>query len=229
VAIRGLLFDFDGLLVDTESPGLATWQEVYREHGHELPLDRWATIVGTVGGFDPLDHLEELVGPLDRQQVLAGQRERELALVDVEELRPGVLACLERAEELGLATAIVSSASRRWVDRHLGRLERAEHFAVIVTADGDEERAKPAPTLYLEALDRLGLSVGEAIAFEDSPNGIRAAKAAGLFCVGVPNRVTATLGLEEADLLLGSLGDVELDDLIAVVEDGAERRRTASG
>jgi HAD superfamily hydrolase (TIGR01509 family) len=229
VAIRCLLFDFDGLLVDTESPGLATWQEVYREHGHELPLERWATIVGTVGGFDPIDHLEELAGPLDRERVLAGQRERELALVDLEELRPGVLACLERAEELALATAIVSSSSRHWVDRHLGRLERAEHFDAIVTADGDEKRAKPAPTLYLEALERLGLSAGEAIAFEDSPNGIRAAKAAGVFCVGVPNGVTAALGLEEADLVLGSLGDVELDDLIVVAEDGAGRGWAASG
>jgi len=63
VAIRGLLFDFDGLLVDTETPSRLVWEELYREHGHELPQDRWATLIGTIGApFDPLGHLEELVG-----------------------------------------------------------------------------------------------------------------------------------------------------------------------
>lgn len=212
--IRGLLFDFDGLIVDTETSALASWQEVYREHGHELPLERWVTIIGTLGGFDPLVHLEELAGPLDRDTVLARQDERELALADIEELRPGVLEYLERARELRLATAIVSSSSRAWIDRHLARLERAEHFDAILTADRDPQRAKPRPTLYLEALDRLQLRADEAIAFEDSPNGVRAAKAAGIFCVAVPNGVTASLGLDEADLVLTALTELSLPELL---------------
>jgi HAD superfamily hydrolase (TIGR01509 family) len=214
VPIRGLLFDFDGLLVDTETTSLASWQEVYREYGHELPLDRWATIIGTLGGFDPFEHLEQLAGPLDRTSVLARQEERELALADVEDLRPGVLAYLERAAELGLRTAIVSTSSRRWIDRHLGRLERAEHFDAIVTADHDPERAKPSPALYLDALRQLGLASDEAVALEDSPNGVRAAKAAGLFCVAVPNGVTSSLALDEADVVVDSLEELPLDELL---------------
>jgi HAD superfamily hydrolase (TIGR01509 family) len=214
VPVRGLLFDFDGLIVDTERSALASWQEVYRQHGRELPLERWATIVGTLGGFDPLEHLDELAGPLDRDAVLARQRSRELELVELEELRPGVLAYLEQAREHRLATAIVSSSSRRWIDLHLARLERAEHFDAIVTADHDPERAKPRPTLYLEALERLGLGADEAIAFEDSPNGVRAAKAAGLFCVAVPNGVTASLGLDEADLVVASLAELPFHELL---------------
>jgi putative hydrolase of the HAD superfamily len=132
----------------------------------------------------------------------------------VEELRPGVLDYLEEARRRGLATAIVSSSSRPWVDRHLARLERAEHFDDIVTADGDLARAKPLPVLYLEALERLGVGASEAVAFEDSPNGVRAAKAAGLFCVAVPNSVTASLGLDQADLVVASLAELELDDLV---------------
>jgi HAD superfamily hydrolase (TIGR01509 family) len=212
--LRGLLFDFDGLLVDTETTSLASWQEIYREHGHELPLERWATIIGTLGGFDPYDHLEELAGPLDRDAVVARQQERELALADVEELRPGVLEYLERGEQLGLRTAIVSSSSLAWIDRHLGRLERARHFDAIVTADGDPERAKPSPTLYLEALERLGLEASEAVALEDSPNGVKAAKAAGLYCVAVPNGVTSSLGLDEADVVVASLEELPLDELV---------------
>jgi HAD superfamily hydrolase (TIGR01509 family) len=212
--VSALLFDFDGLIVDTETPSLASWQELYREHGHELPLDRWATLVGTVGGWDPFETLEELVGPVDRVALRERRLARELELGEIEELRPGVLEYLEEAERRGLATAIVSSSSNWWIDRHLGRLERAEHFDAIVAANGDEERAKPRPTLYLEALDRLGLGAEEAVAFEDSPNGVRAAKAAGLFCVAVPNGVTATLALDEADLVVASLAELPFASLV---------------
>ena len=215
--IRALLFDFDGLIVDTETPSYASWQEVYRQHGHELPLDRWATIIGTIGGFEPLDYLEELHGPIDREAVQTRRREHELELLEIEELRPGILDYLEEAERRGLKTAIVSSSSRQWVDRHLARLERAEHFDEIVTADRDPERSKPRPTLYLEALDRLGVTAGEAIAFEDSPNGVWAAKAAGIFTVAVPNGVTVALGLDEADLLLESLAELSLRELLESV------------
>ncbi len=173
-----------------------------------------ATIVGTIGGFEPLDYLEELHGPIDREAVQARRDEHELRLLEIEGLRPGILEYLEDANRLKLKTAIVSSSSRQWVDRHLARLERAGHFDEIVTADHDPERGKPRPTLYLEALDRLGVTAGEAIAFEDSPNGVTAAMAAGIFTVAVPNGVTASLGLDEADLVLPSLADLPLRDLL---------------
>jgi len=215
VAVRGLLFDFDGLIVDTETPSMASWQELYREHGHELPLEQWMTLVGTIGApFDPYAHLEELAGPLDREAVLQRRRDHELSLTDVEDLRPGILEYLEDARALGLKAAIVSSSTQDWINRHLARLERAEHFDAIVAADHDTARAKPAPTLYLEALDRLELDPEEAIAFEDSPNGIKAAKAAGIFCVAIPNGVTAALGFDEADLVLDSLANLPLRTLI---------------
>jgi HAD superfamily hydrolase (TIGR01509 family) len=214
VGIRALLFDFDGLIVDTETPSYASWQEVYREHGQKLPLERWAAIVGTIGGFEPLDYLEELHGPVDREAVQARRDEHEISLLEIEELRPGVLDYLEEAQRVGLKTAIVSSSTQQWVNRHLARLEQAEHFDEIVTADLDQARAKPRPTLYLEALKRLGVSANEAIAFEDSPNGVTAAKAAGIFTVAVPNGVTASLGLEEADLRLESLAELPLRELL---------------
>ena len=214
VPIRALLFDFDGLIVDTETPSFASWQAVYREHGQELPLERWAAIIGTIGGFEPLDYLEELHGPIDRAAVKARREEHEVSLLEVEELRPGILEYLQEAQRRSLKTAIVSSSSRKWVDRHLARLERAEHFDEIVTADRDRERSKPRPTLYLEALERLGVDADEAIAFEDSPNGVTAAKAAGIFTVAVPNGVTASLGLDEADLQLESLAELPLRELL---------------
>jgi HAD superfamily hydrolase (TIGR01509 family) len=216
VAIRGLLFDFDGLLVDTETPSRLGWEELYREHGHELPHEEWATLVGTIGApFDPAGHLEELVGrPLDREALRKRKRARSHALADLEDLRPGVEEYFVEAEGRGLKTAVVSSSEDWWVERHLGRLGRLEGLDAIVAANGDKARAKPQPDLYLEALEQLGLLAKEAIAFEDSPNGVTAAKAAGIFCVAVPNPITATLALDGADLVVESLEELQLPKLL---------------
>ena len=216
MAIRGLLFDFDGLLVDTESPSRLGWEEISREHGHELPHDQWATLVGTIGApFDPFGHLEALVGrPLDREELTKRKRARSHSLADLEELRPGVEQYFVDAERLGLRTAVVSSSESWWVERHLGRLGHLEGLDAIVAANGDTSRAKPRPDLYLEALDRLGLEAAEAIAFEDSPNGVRAAKAAGIFCVVIPNPITATLAFDDADLVVASLAELPLPELL---------------
>jgi putative hydrolase of the HAD superfamily len=229
VAIRGLLFDFDGLLIDTETPSRLAYEELYRDHGHELPLDKWATLVGTIGAeFDPDAHLEELVGrPLDHVALAERRRAREHELCDLEDLRPGIEDYLAEAERRGLKTAIVSSSDTDWIDRHLLRLDRQHGWDAIVAANGDVARAKPQPALYLEALDALGLQPAEAIAFEDSVNGIRAAKGAGVFVVAVPNPITETFALDEADLLLGSLEELSLHDLLArLVGDSAHRDRS---
>jgi HAD superfamily hydrolase (TIGR01509 family) len=216
VAIRAFLFDFDGLIIDTETASRAGWAWLYREHGHELPPEKWALMVGTIGGWDPMGHLETLVGePLEEEALNARRNAHELSLLEAEELRPGIADYLAAAERHGLKRAIVSSSSRRWIDAHLARLERDVGWDAILTAEHDEERAKPRPTLYLEALDLLGVSPAEAVVFEDSPNGIRAAKAAGIFVVGIPNSVTQDLGLDEADLVLESLADLPPDDLLA--------------
>ena len=113
--------------------------------------------------------------------------------------------------------AIVSSAGEAWVLAHVRRLGVEHVWHSITCANGDVGRAKPAPDLYLEALAGLGLSPGEAIAFEDSLHGVQAAKAAGLFCVAVPNPVTASLALDEADLVVESLADLPLDELLHTI------------
>jgi HAD superfamily hydrolase (TIGR01509 family) len=135
-------------------------------------------------------------------------------LLELEDLRPGVDDYLDEAERRGLVTGIVSSSTNEWIEPILRRLEREHGWNAIVAANGNTARAKPRPTLYLEALDQLGLAADEAIAFEDSPNGVRAAKGAGLYCVAVPNPMTATLGFDEADLVLESFSDLSLRDLL---------------
>src|SRR5581483_7980326 len=220
VPVRAFLFDFDGLIIDTETASRAGWEWLYREHGFELPQEQWATVIGTIGApWEPMRHLEELVGaPLDADELNQRRRSHELSLLETEEFRPGILDYLDEAAERGLKTAIVSSSSNRWIDMHLERLEHAHHWDAIVAANHDVARAKPRPDLYLEACRLIGVAPKEAVAFEDSPNGVRAARAAGIFVVAVPNDVTRSLGLEEADLVLDSLADLPPAELLSRFE-----------
>jgi HAD superfamily hydrolase (TIGR01509 family) len=216
VAIRAFLFDFDGLILDTETASRAGWEWLYRKHGQELPPEKWASIVGTTGVWSPMDHLEDLVGePLEREALNDQRYAHEISLIEAEELRPGIADYIEAAARHGLKRAIVSSSSRFWIDMHLERLERAYGWDAILTADRDRARAKPNPTMYLEALDVLGVDASEAVVFEDSPNGVKAARAAGIFVVAIPNNVTRDFGLDEADLVVESLADLPPDELLA--------------
>lgn len=221
MAIRALVFDFDGLILDTESPTFRAWQELYVEHGCELPIDEWVKNIGhgdATRPWDPCEHLEKLLGrAIDRDALQDRRRARRDALMAEEVVRPGVLAYLEQAHRRGLGLAVASSSPHEWVDPHLARLGLSHHFAAV-KAYGDAPRAKPEPDLYLAACDALGVAPAEAIAFEDSPTGLTAAKCAGLFAVAVPNAVTGQLPLDHADLRLVSMEDMPLADLIARAE-----------
>jgi HAD superfamily hydrolase (TIGR01509 family) len=186
-------------------------------------------MVGTIDGWDIWGHLEELAGaPLDREALNTRRVEHELSLLEAEGLRPGIAEYLEASERLGLRRAIVSSSSRGWIDRHLARLGREAGWDAIVTADFDVARAKPHPTLYLEALELLGVQAGEAVAFEDSPNGALAATAAGIFTVGVPNAITRDLGLDAADLVVESLADLPPEQLLVTIRTRTARSGSSS-
>ncbi len=213
--MRALLFDFDGTIVDTESVDLKAWEEVFEAHGVPLPHDRLALRIGTLGGPDELEELEKALGrSVDRERIVAERRVRERELLEQEPLREGVREYVEEARRRGLRLGIVSSGSREWIDANLERLGIDGVWSCIVSADGDVERAKPSPTMYREAVELLGVEPREAVAFEDSPNGVAAAVAAGIFCVAIPNPATKMLDLDAADLLLGSLVDVPLPQLL---------------
>jgi HAD superfamily hydrolase (TIGR01509 family) len=224
--IRALIFDFDGLIVDTEGPEYRAWCEVFSAHARELPLLVWAECIGRdAGWFDPLAYLEGLLGrSLEREALRAEQRARALQLVHSQPLLPGVQAYVRDAQRLGLGLAIASSGTREWVTGHLQRL-RLDDAWHCVRCREDVVRPKPEPDLYLAALEALGVTASQAIAFEDSPNGIRAAKRAGLRCVAVPHGLTGGLDLSEADLQLDSLADMPLDVLMLQL-DGTRDERT---
>jgi HAD superfamily hydrolase (TIGR01509 family) len=219
-APRGLVFDFDGLILDTEGPEYQSWLEIYGDHACELPLSVWSACIGTaMDVFNPYDYLESQYGKaVDREAVRAKHKARCAELLEGQLVLPGVREYVLDAKRLGIKLGVASSSSRWWVAGHLERLGLMEYFDCVRTRD-DVTHSKPEPDLFLSAAECLGLRPEEAIAIEDSPNGVTAAKRAGLFCVAVPNLVTRELPLEHADLVLTSLAELPLEQLLLLVEE----------
>jgi HAD superfamily hydrolase (TIGR01509 family) len=214
--IKALIFDFDGVVIDTETPDYASWQEIYRSYGAELERSIWQRIIGgNVVGFDVYKHLEDLASvPIDREDVREQRRTLYLEQVEANPILPGVVDYIAAGQRLGLKLGVASSSTCEWVKGHLARRDLLKHFHSIKCAD-DVSRIKPDPELYLAVVDALDTNPGDAVAIEDSLNGVTAAKNAGLLCIAVPNPMTSDLPLERSDIRLGSLSELTLEALLS--------------
>ena len=228
--IKVLIFDFDGLILDTETPDYQVWQAIYREYGFELPKEEWGSIIGTgYGQFDAAEHLSLLLDrKLDSVSLRDRHRAESHAMTLTQSVMPGVIEYIHEAKRLGIKLAIASSSPHSWVDTHAQRLGIFDYFDKVICADEvGAARTKPNPDLFLLALDQLGVQKDEAIVFEDSPNGVRAAQAAGIFVVAVPNSVTSLLAIENANLTIASLAELPLPALLNKIQLHAQiNRRT---
>jgi HAD superfamily hydrolase (TIGR01509 family) len=216
--MKAIIFDFDGLILDTETPEYQSWAELYQDYGCDLPIGKWAECIGSADAFNPYEYLEQLLAhPVDRAAVRTQRRARFAELMVDQPILPGVQDYIATAKRLGLKLGVASSSPRSWVTGHLGNLGLVDHFDAIRCAD-DVQATKPDPALYLAVLQVLEVTADEAIALEDSPNGILAATRAGIFCVAVPNPLTSQLSLEVADRQIQSLAAIPLAQLLQTAE-----------
>lgn len=215
--IKALIFDFDGLILDTETPEVLVWQSIYKEYGFELPVEEWEKTVGGYGisDFDPAKNLSHLSqGRLDPVSLRARYRLEADAIIHANPILPGIMDMIHAGKEHGLQVAIGSSSPHSWVDTHTKRLGIYHHFDHIICQDDVAPgRTKPHPDIYLKALDTLKVNKDEAVVFEDSPNGALASKRAGIFVVAIPNPLTAKMNVQ-GDLTVSSLADLTLQDLM---------------
>lgn len=208
---RALIFDFDGLVVDTESAIYEAWRELYLSQGHDLPLPTYVQCVGSVfGHYDPMAALEILTGkpvewpvllPMKDERIRSGQ----LGL----DTMPGVRELLLEARGAGLPCVIASSSQRTHVQSWMERTGIGHHFDFIHTRD-EVKHAKPSPDLFLLAAASLGVRPEETLVLEDSLNGLRAARAAAAPCIIVPSPVTKGSDFTGATSILETLEGVDL-------------------
>jgi HAD superfamily hydrolase (TIGR01509 family) len=213
--IEAIIFDFDGLILDTETPDYLSWQKMYGEFGLELPLAIWHANIGSADLFNPYLYLEAQLGrPIDRQAVHAQRKQWDNEFLAAQTILPGVTSVLAEARQLGLKIGLASSSDHAWVDGFLDKLDLVNWFEVVRCRDDVDGRSKPDPAVYLSAIEALGVAPNRALALEDSPNGVAAAKAAGLYCTAVPNQMTHSLNFDQADLRLDTLAQMPLAQMI---------------
>jgi HAD superfamily hydrolase (TIGR01509 family) len=222
VVDSGLVMDFDGTILDTEEPVYRSWAELWSEHGTELSLADWQALIGTGATFDPWSELQRRLGHQLDPWLRERRRSRRDELQARHSIRPGVRDWLEDARRAGVPVGVASSSPEAWVDGHLTRLGLREFFSCVVCAN-DVIPAKPDPASYRLACDRLGSDPMLSVAVEDSPPGVAAAVAAGMYTVAVPHGLTANLDLSAAHLTVESLETLTLREAIARA--GAPRTR----
>jgi HAD superfamily hydrolase (TIGR01509 family) len=215
MTIQAFIFDFDGLILDTETSEFEALAELYSEHGCELERERWVLNLGTRAQIDLYAELADRAGrQLDLVTLRDRQRAAYLRRCEEEPLRPGVAALLDAARARGLALAVASSSGRAWVEGWLKRHAIRAYFGCVRTRD-DVQQVKPAPDLFVSAADCLGVAPEACVVFEDSPNGMLAAAAAGMRCVAVPIPLVASSELPPVSMRLQYLSDLTLDELLA--------------
>ena len=215
--IQALVFDFDGLLMQTESTLLECWRTEWQRHGLRLDV---GTFFADHGGDTTEERYAALAAAVGPGYDRAASHARRIAHRDVLhqslDLAPGVRSWLDEASALELPLAVASSSPRAWVEGHLNRCGELSRFTV--QAFGDEvPDHKPDPGVYLLALRRLGVPASRAVAFEDTPHGVAAAKAAGLRCVAIPNPYTDRTRFDAADLVLRSAQHLSLTAVLSAV------------
>ena len=210
--IRALIFDFDGLMLDTESALIDAYADVHVAHGVAFDRDLFLRSVGHADyAFDPWHAFEKRAdrAALETERRTCN-RERDLHLP----ILPGVVALLDAARAQSLRVGLASNSPHPHCERHLERIKLLDRFDFLACRE-DVPLPKPAPDLYKLVLTHFGLRGHEAIAFEDSHTGSLAAKRANLWVVAAPNPSTAHHDFAHADLKVKSLADVKLDELIA--------------
>lgn len=217
MVIKGFIFDFDGLIIDTEMPGCTAWSELYQQYGFTFTAEDWKKAIGTgPSAYDPARILFDLSnGEVDPKFSNKFTLNRARELIEMQPILPGLLDFLRKSESMKIPMAVASSSNRAWVEGYLEKLKLTQFFKTICTSD-DVKAVKPDPELFLLAASRLRLDPSEVIVFEDSPNGVKSAKASGMVCIAIPNEITIDMDLSIADKIVSSFIELDPVELIRV-------------
>ena len=217
--IRGIIFDFDGLILDTETPEVLVWEKIFSKFGYTFPMERYLGMIGKASDNQFVHGFLREFGLDENQLQEALQEYRTLLSASgyLDEPRAGIHSFIRSAQQAGLRLGVASSSFAPWVNGNLIRLKMEHLFDPICTRD-DVPNGKPDPALYKLVLQKWGFSPDEVLVLEDSPNGILAAKRAGLTCIAVPNPITSQMDISLADMIFPSFEDFSLHEILSKLD-----------
>lgn len=214
---KAIVFDFDGLILDTETPLFEAWAQTFEYFGiAPISLTEWSLSLGREAddpkALKPMDVLRTALNrELDEAEIRRVRRAMSDQMLDEAPLLPGVIDRLDEADALGIPVSVASSSPSDWLERHLGSRGIRDRFRHL-SSPSETMPGKPNPAVYLEACRLMGVSPSDVLALEDSPNGAKAAKGAGMTCVAVPNRISQGLDFSHVDRVVASLEDIRFSD-----------------
>ncbi|WP_232311301.1 HAD family hydrolase [Robertmurraya korlensis] len=213
ILIKAVVFDFDGLIIDTETVWFESFKEILGAYDVEFPLEIFTPCVGTHGTIID-QYIEEKLGKkVSVEEVRRRVRECHRNKIINIDARDGVRDYLKQAKELDLRIGLASSSRKEWIHEFLKKLDILHYFDVIKSSD-DVKMIKPDPELYIQCTDALNVRSNEVVAFEDSNNGAKAANDAGIACVIVPNPITEGIIFDNYDLRIESMANHSLKDVL---------------
>lgn len=211
--IRAVIFDFDGLLVDTETAEYLAWRRLYGEYGGTLEVSTWQHAVGYDGRLNPREMLERQVGrELDWSLLVPRKQQYHVEQIKQLPPLPGVIPLMQGCRDAGIRIGVASNSSSQWVKEGLDRVDLMQYVDAYATRD-EVANPKPLPDVYQLALHKLGAAPERTVAFEDSEPGVRSAKAAGLYVIAVPNEFTRLQDLSSADRIESTLEEIDVDQV----------------
>lgn len=217
--LAAVVFDFDGVVLDSETPEYEAHRRMFERCGRVLSVEEWCSEIGIWSDDQDERWFSRLrPAPNAPSSLEAFRAERRRLFNELVPRTPmsGILDLLDALDDAELPAAIASTSPSRWVIPAAERLGVARRFVTIVTAD-DVRSRKPAPDVYLEAVRRLNVRAAETVAIEDSEPGIAAARAAGMKTIAIPHRLTERHDLSAADLQVKEACDLTLAALQRLV------------
>jgi len=200
-----VIWDFDGTIIDTEWPAFQAAKVEFERYGASIDIEVWKSTLGSADHEPWWDGLRRQVGRFDEsdEELITRYRATKNQITDALQLRPGVRSLFDRFGADEMPCALASSSPLSWVERHTRRHELWDRFVTVATSDDvGTERTKPHPDLFLLAADRARVEPSKCVVIEDSQHGITAAKAAGMYAIATPHRLTVTQDLSHADLII---------------------------
>jgi HAD superfamily hydrolase (TIGR01509 family) len=185
--IQGVIFDLDGLMVDSEPLAMLAWQQFLVDYGFEMTEEQYKHTIG-MSDEETSHYILDLTGISYDPQALAREHRR-LTAMNIDEAlepKPGLLPLLETLQGRGYPMAVASNSPVAHVRQAIAKVGIVGYFACVISAE-HVTQPKPAPDVYLEAARCLGLDPRRCLALEDSPAGVQAAQAAGMRCLFIPS------------------------------------------